>query len=238
MAYERPSAIRPRKRLQRRRRVLPVRGYRNRVMRPLPLSGFPDTHVVRLRYCQEVSLDAAAANIQAWAFRANSMYSPSSSGSGHQPSGFDIWMERYTTFTVLGSKCTVTYAPSVAGSQIPAYMGVNLVTDNTQSYTTMEHMLEQVDTHRSAGTVGASYHLVNDKRVDVVATFSGKRWFGGGFKTGVEPFYGTLTGDPAAQVFFQVWVGSVGGNNPPAVNLLVTIDYIAKLADRRPIPES
>lgn len=55
----------------------------------------PSTALVKLRYCQTISIDAASGVTNSRLFRCNSLYDPdysSTSTSQHQPLGYDQWM--------------------------------------------------------------------------------------------------------------------------------------------------
>lgn len=52
-------------------------------------------------------IDVANFGISAQVFRANSLYDPDYTGTGHQPNGFDALMAAYDHFTVLATKIRV-----------------------------------------------------------------------------------------------------------------------------------
>lgn len=187
--------------------------------------------MVRLRYCEEIALNPGAGAIATYEFLCNDMRDPNRTGVGHQPMGFDQWCPNiYNHFCVVGSVITLQYAPTGAGSQVPCYLGVNIVDATGVTYANIEELLEQKFTRRVKGTVGASYHLVNDKRSTLKSRFSARKFFGTKV-VGEDIYRGSSTQSPQEQAFFQVWAASVGGNDPAAVNVLVTIDYIAVLTE-------
>lgn len=233
MAYARRRRFR--RRPIRRRRFM---RRRRRAVRRLPLGGFPTSKLVRFRYVQEIQLNAGVAGIATHLFRANSLFDPDFLLGGHQPMGYNEWMARYNHYTVIGSRCVVTYAPSVTASVLPAYFGVNLSGDAAATYTSVEHLLEQRFTRRSHGVAGMSYHLVNDKRATVQCHFAARKFFGSSFVVGVEPYRGGAASNPTEQAYFEIWTASVGGNDPATLNLLVNIDFIAVLGEPAQLPQS
>lgn len=230
--YARRSYAR-RRPLRRTRRV--VRRTRRvvRRRRPLPLNGFPSTYLARHRYVAEIQLDATAGGIVTYIFRANDMYDPDYSGTGHQPMGFDELSARYDHFQVLGSRITVKHTP-VSGTHVnPAHIGV-LLTDTpvvTSNITTVSQLLEQRlnGRHMPMGLVGAPSTRAMDR---VSHSFSSKRFFGPR-ALGVSKYQGSPTSSPTEDVMFEVYAAAIAGNNPGIVPLLVTIDYVALYTEPR-----
>lgn len=70
---------------------------------------FP-AHVVKsLRYSTDFSLSSTAGAVATYVFRANDLYDPDYTGSGHQPMGFDQMMQFYNHFCVIKSRLVVTF---------------------------------------------------------------------------------------------------------------------------------
>lgn len=88
---------------RRRRRPTLYRGIR---------TPFPQTKLVRHRYCDVVSLPAKSATVgglSSYTFNMNSIYDPDFSGTGHQPMFRDEMTARYSKYTVLASYISVTF---------------------------------------------------------------------------------------------------------------------------------
>jgi len=83
-------------------------------------AGPPNMVKVKLRYVENIGMNAGAAGTATQVMRANDMFDPNYSGTGHQPLYFDQIMALYTHFVVLSSKIKVTINPSTASTFIQA----------------------------------------------------------------------------------------------------------------------
>ena len=213
----------------------------------MPIGGFPKSKVVKLRWCEELALDAGSNSYVIQSYIANSpsvvyMTNPTTPNT-HQPANYDVWAKRYDRHVVLGSKIKIQYTPNSNGALNPAYIGC-VVKGGNESQTELANLLmngsanalEQGNTVRmrsiSAGT--SSYNPV------MVRGFSPSKVFGQ-TKTAIkndDQYRGiTATGGssaqllaslPAERAFFHVFAATIGGNNPGQLHFLVTIDYIVK----------
>lgn len=86
---------------------------RNKFRIPIVPQLFPNTKLVRHRYCDTITLPASAAagNAVKWVFRCNSMYDPDFTGTGHQPMFRDEMAAQYNYYTVLASTIKVSFPP-------------------------------------------------------------------------------------------------------------------------------
>lgn len=108
-----------RRRLARRPRVSRFRA---------PLGSFPARKTVALRYVQTVSLDPSAATNAIQVFRANSIFDPDYTGTGHQPMFRDNYATIYNEYKVNHStitmvalnthKVNVVYSNDVSGTTV------------------------------------------------------------------------------------------------------------------------
>lgn len=81
-------------------------------------SPFPNTKIVRHKYCDVVTLAAATAgNASYYQFRCNSMYDPDYTGSGHQPMFRDEMATQYKSYTVLKSYIRFTFPAAETTAQ-------------------------------------------------------------------------------------------------------------------------
>lgn len=218
-----------------RRRVKrkPKRKTMVRKYKPLPLGGFTASKLVKLRYCELVTLNAGAGTIATNVFRANSLFDPNSSGAGHQPSNYDRLSAIYDRYTVIGSKCTVTLAPLVS-NQNPGLIAVKLSEAGTDLTTIhgsggIAAVLEQPRISRSyVNTATINGPTMRPLKVG----FSAKKFFGVKNVVGEEPYTADINANPAEMAYFEVAVISGDDSTDPgAFNLYVQVDYIAKMTE-------
>jgi len=70
---------------------------------------FPARIKKLLRYSTSSALSAVSGVVQTYVFRANSLFDPDATGTGHQPMGFDQLMTWYNHYCVVAAKITVTF---------------------------------------------------------------------------------------------------------------------------------
>lgn len=202
--------------------------------------GNPVTKLVRLRYCEEVSLNPTAGAIAYNDFSANGMYDPNVTGTGHKPLGFDQAMTYYDHFTVIGAKITAQYVSPGLSNIIPGYLTVGLFDafGVPATYSNIAHMLESRQVSMSPATTSAtSYVRSNLKEGRVAKHFSAKKFFNRSPK-GDSTLKGSASANPSDQAYFSVILGSIGGTDAGAANVLVTIDYIALLSEPKILSQS
>ena len=187
--------------------------------------------MVRLRYCQEITLNAASGAPAVHVFRANSIYDPDYTTTGHQPANHDTWATIYDHYTVVGAKITARYTPTVTTSNVPAFLGVALTDSGTETAgSSTEDLLERKLVNSRYRSVGL--HENGTGFVTVRHKFSAKKFFGKPNSSIINDglYRGKLnSGNPTEGAFFEIFCTSVGGNDPGNMPILVTIDYIVVL---------
>ncbi len=208
---------------------------RRRRRRQLPLTGFPKSKLVRLRYVDEVKLDAPSGLTTFHNFMANGIYDPDVTGTGHQPLAHDEWSAIYDRYTVVGAKISVTPVATDASGHVPGYYGVVTIdSDDAASLAVLgtSELLEQKYSTMTPKTFGStiSNPAQDGHTSTVTATFSSKKWFGSKSITGSGGAYSANFGaSPAEQAYFGVYTAAINGNNPDGVTFNVVIDYIVLL---------
>ena len=200
--------------------------------RDLVLGGFPQKKTVRLRYAQEIAINTGAASITTHIFRANAMFDPDYTGTGHQPSNFDRWMAIYDHYTVLQSKITARYTPTVTTNIVPALLGITLTSDPGElSGLTTEDILEKPHTATSMLAVGNQGNASGFGTV--VKTFDAVKFFGKSKSSlvGDGTYRGNSSSNPTEIAYFQVFTAPIGGNNPDNMNIIVTMDFVCVLTE-------
>lgn len=224
---------RSRRSYNRRRKKKYSSPYQGRLM-----PGFPKSKMFKFRYCDSVVLNAPIGNIASHVFKANGLYDPDVTGTGHQPLGFDEASVYYNHYVVLGSKITVAFsAGSTASSYGPSQLvGVFISDDATFPGTTSSLTEQGLTKWRYLAQAQTKGNAVTK----VVNRFSAKKFFNiTDIKDNIEELGATVTADPNDQAQFVVWTGSMDtGTDPPFVNCFITIDYIVLMREPKSLNQS
>lgn len=208
--------------------------------------GIPPQMVVRFKYSQTIALNPSSLlPITTWVFRANSLYDPDSTGTGHQPYLFDFWSQVYKRYTVLGSKMTMMPEQTTSTNNTPGTFGILKSKDpSIPAGWTTDQFFETVNStgknNLLAGNI--AYSQEGGNRARLTMPFSTRRFFGITDPNDGNSYEG-LTGDlidgsnPSIQAYFIPFYLSNGpsgvGNDPEVMPFRVVIEYIASLTDMR-----
>lgn len=192
-----------------------------------PLFGFPPKLQVKHRYCQIVSISAAAAGVGNWQFRANGMFDPDYTGTGHQPLYFDQLATIYDHFTVLRSYAKFTVSNLAT---TPATVNVFLNDDTTITPTTIDGRMEQ-STGRSL--------LISKEQGPVVmyCSFNARKTFGGD-PLANDNLQGSSAADPTEQAIYTISAKTADDAVATSVILQAEIVYVAVWDELRDIAQS
>ncbi len=205
----------------------------------LPLGGNGQSKMVRLRYATEFTLDAGAGTVASHVFRANGMFDPDVTLTGHQPQGFDQQMLYYSHFKVVGARINAAYIPTATASSVPSYVGIILSADGTSAvnYGSVSALLEsRLLGDKKPIILGGLNSGYGTKQPNVTKYYSSKKFHRNQRTSGT--LVGSAAADPTEQAFFEVFSASAGGNNPANINILVFVDYIAILSEPRMLTSS
>lgn len=190
---------------------------------------FPQSMKTTLRYTERIEFTPASTSVQQFRFMGNGVYDPNVTGTGHQPRGFDQFMEVYQKFTVVASQCTVQYMyEGYDGPSLKAAAG-NLTqnrssTDNVPALTPIACGLHKGMEALSAGTY--SQQMEKDRTQWGYITGSGgevctligkgstKEMFGKHYAIGAEGYTGDASSDPDQAWFWECWAGRVSDDYP------------------------
>lgn len=198
--------------------------------------GVPKERWMRFRYCDEITIDPGAASIAAHYYRANSLFDPDLTGTGHQPMNFDQMILGYLHYTVYGAKIKITRVRSVTTQILPAYFGVFLDSNATLSYTTAPQIMESNEKHSkwlmTGGLEGGAFGMPSIELGCSVKKFMG-------VKDLSSPAYRTaFNANPTEDVNFCIWGASIADNNPGGIIVVVEIEYLCKLSERSFVAQS
>lgn len=109
-------------------KTVPVSSVPNTNLRP-STHGLPDNMTTTVRYRTRVELNPAAGALSTYVFRANSIYDPDYTSTGHQPLGYDQLSALYNHYTVLSSTIKASFGGTFGTS---AYCGL-ITTDQSST---------------------------------------------------------------------------------------------------------
>lgn len=189
------------------------------------------TAVAKLNYCDSISLTPVAGGLSTWKFRANSLYDPDLTATGHQPMGFDNLMANYQHFTVIGAKITVDFV----GDAEDYLAAVHLNGSSTANYSNAQEIKERTRTVYKyvackAETAG---------RCTLRHSFSAKKFFHVKAIVGESQYKGTESGNPTEEAYWYVTAAADNGAATiGTVKGSVRIEYIAVFSEPKSIGQS
>ncbi len=186
---------------------------RRRMMKPLLGNRVSLKH----RFWKQVSIDPGADLAAVNVFSANGIFDPDITNGSTQVRGFDQISVLYDHYTVIGSKCTVTFY-----CESPVLVGVALRDSNTTQTSALEYM-EGRNVH--SGFIGST-NGPGLKTIVVKAPIS--KFLGRPHILSEDDLRGNLNANPPEQAYFHVFARSARGDttDPAIVYCNVLIDYL------------
>lgn len=189
--------------------------------------GFPRNQAVKLRYVTTVTINPPATQLGYHFFRANSLFDPDFTGTGHQPMTYDMWTTLYNHYTVVGAKCTATFGGDGSTSATPLIYGIALTDDTTVTSSPAQLMENgttgyRITTANGAGNVGRCPRFSK--------TFSAKKFFSVVNPMDCTTRIGSTIGtNPVEDAVFSVFVGPLPDTayDIPGMLVTVVIEYFA-----------
>ncbi len=181
---------------------------------------FPDKYITKLRYHQNVSIDAGVTHLPtSFLFRANSIFQPPEAVADHQPMGADELEALYRFYVVTSSKITVVFSNTSAASSQMCTIGLR---SNSTPITNADTLIE--NDNISYGVIspdgsGSSVRMLKK-------TFNAGKFFGIRDPTDTNELNALFTANPSKQAFYHLTCYALGaGINPTQINADVTIEY-------------
>lgn len=191
--------------------------------------GFPEKAMVTHKYYEQFNLNSALGSLTSYQYRANGMYDPNVTGTGHQPQYFDQLSLIYNHYHVVGSKITIMPTgnlDSSRGFQICAYLNDDstLVGDYFSAV-------------QQSASVNAVYAPGRDNP-NLELGFSAKKVFGGSI-LGNNALRGNSGADPTEQSIYSIYMQAT---DPAAtdcnVAIAVMIEYVAVWTELKDLSKS
>lgn len=211
---------------------------KNNPKKSLPLAGFPNTKMVKLRYVDElrVSTTLGSANSKSLPYVANGMFDPYFPIGGHQPKGFDQWMAVYSHYNVVGSKISVKLASSTSNNV--AWGVCRTPTSGTMNNHSLTYLLEnryQKNVRYISWNNNTNMNLNNKA---LTASYSQKKVFGGNSAQKGD-LTGSIEANPTERQYFEIWVAPIQGDTGiKTLDFIITIDYIALFTEPKVLQQS
>lgn len=183
--------------------------------------GFPNSIITKLRYCDYIGLTSSTGGATSQVFRANGIFDPDYTATGHQPMWRDVYAGVYDFYTVLGSKITVTFhSRNASYGHVVGIIG----SDSASLSSTVTTLLEQNNSvHTLTGTA-------NTSPVTLELVYSPEENLGSDVKNdnstmtavGADPSSGEGT------YYFGIYAATEDGTTTAALSVKVTIEYTVK----------
>jgi len=188
----------------------------------------PVTKIVKLRYATNFLLDAGTGTIDSHIFRANSIFDPDYTGTGHQPLGHDQWSVFYQQYSVVKSKITVHAASFGNTSAANGILSIKTIADDAAPGTTYNTtVLENPSTSWKVYGGNAS-----SGPITVTKTFNHKTTYKRPISD--DTFISNFGYNPNEQTYFHVCNQALADTNDSApLECVAIIEYYVML--RTPI---
>lgn len=196
---------------------------------------FPSSIRTKHRYCQTISMSPGIATANTYLFRALGMWRPNqtSTGTSHQPLGFDEYTPIYDHYQVTDAKMTCSFVSGSFASTDACMVGI-YVNDDATPVTTYNTVIEQG---------GAAYRILSPTDamgvVSVSKKFRTKEFFSVANVRDNENLKGSTTANPADDAYFTIFAQGLSVSTAPTSILVnVVIDYSAVWSEPKSLSQS
>lgn len=188
--------------------------------------------IIKLRYSEDINLNAGT-SLGYYDFRANSIYDPNLSGTGHQPLGHDQWAYFYDHYVVLGAKIKVTIWQGTSTATDNIFVSLALQ-DSANTMTNQSMIREQPRSSWSMLTTpsgGKGMRTLTKK-------FSAKRFFGAKSILTWDKLGASFGYNPTEDALFRIFYQNATSINSVAISANVVIDYIVLMSEPKVLNQS
>ena len=194
-------------------------------------SGVQTNRRAKLRYSDLITLTSTSGGRGSYTFRANSVFDPDYTATGHQPISYDFWANMYNHYVVLGSKITMTVADS-GTSTTPGIIGIFLDDDTTIPYSTPNTFIESGK--------GTWKMLQGDKSKPstVISKYSAKKFFNvTDVNDNLNRLGANVVSNPTESAEFHCWYFTLDASTE-TVYAQVVVDYIVEFSEPKALASS
>lgn len=226
------------KRYRSKRRAYRKKRYYKRRMLSMSKAPMPNKFATKLRYAESFQIDPQAGGTTGvHLFSCNGLYDPNYTGTGHQPRGFDQFMEMYDHYTVIGSKMTAIFSSvGIAGAGGPLMVGIALKDSTTAPSDKNEYMEGR---NVKSGLLKRSVDTGFAYSVKLKKSFSTRKFLGFSHPLSVTEARGSRNLNPIEQAYFHLFAQIVTGTaDAPVIECQVVIDYLVVFTEPKQPPQS
>ena len=189
--------------------------------------GVSKAQIVTMKYCDTITLDAGPITPQQYLFRCNSIHDPDYTGTGHQPISHDQWTQWYSHYTVVGSKCYVSF-----NTQSSSYQNLNVGLGVVGQVPTAMNL----NTTKEQGLYKIGLLQGIDKRVRLRKGYSPKRVHSiANIRDNIDTLGANFGASPNEDTYFHIWIMGNYEQDTIPVTIAVTIVFRVLLTERKRI---
>jgi len=198
----------------------------------VPLSGFPDRTSVMLKYVERKTHTTTGTPYYNYLWRANSIYDPDFTATGHQPLFYDQYTPIYSNWIVKGVKITAQISNA---SQF--YAANACMTDSTVStaFTDMTVIMEQPTSVKTI-TIPPTQQLSRNMtyKVDCAKALGITR----AQYLADSVHWGSVSNDPTTGLYIHSHYESANYSNDVFVDVIYTLEFYVDFFNRKDVAQS
>jgi len=183
---------------------------------------FPTSVKRRLRYASSTTINSVSGVPGHYLLRANDLFDPDYTGTGHQPMGFDQMMIFYDHFVVVKSTLTATFINMLTNSSLKAMIrvdGNNVVVSSSEDLCELGGSI-----YDTLGSFNSSSGVKSLSLSVDVAKYHGQNPLA---LTATESLTGSASASPADGVYFHLSVWSPdGATNLARVQFVIEFEAV------------
>jgi len=209
----------------------------------------------QVRYCDSLDFTPNSSSIIVKSFKANGLHDPQAALGGHQPRGFDEFMEVYKKFTVRASRISVTFSfegyngPAETNNVGAPQQSIQSAAGQVQAVPPIACMIIPSAEGSASGTVSQTQeiekcvwtHIVPVGEPKTLATRARMSdFFGKDFLVGADGYTGDISSDPDNLIYYHIACGQQSNEYPLTVKVRanICITYDATFTEPKYLPVS
>ncbi len=220
--------------------IVKPKRHRRRAVAKITRNVLSRKSVVKMQYADTITIDAGAAAITSHVFRANGLFDPDFTGTGHQPFTHDTMQTLYAQYRVLACSLKVTPVISNVANGQTSFWGIFLDNDSTLNYSLATAIIEDPRTKSKWGIYNGNSTIVSGSRYSKPLTlmFNAKKDSSPEAADNAVDFGALPLTTNGLTTFFQIWSGSLLGNDPGPMQCLVELTYTVELSSPKQLTQS